>query len=156
MSKYSNVNCDGISIAISKARNDIKTQNLDFIKNDIRNKNIFDSQTVQGKILDIIDRITTSKTLNGSFANLSDKINVLSKSIGSIKKIQSSEEEIEKLKPRLYYNRKVQRYTYDDEGNITGTMYDYVRTLDQNVQNQINTLNKNISSLEQEVDNLLG
>lgn len=155
MSKYSNVNCDGISIAINKARNDIKTQNFDSINNDIRNKNTFDSETVQGKILDIIDRITRSKTLNGSLVNLSDKINVLSKSIGSIKKIQSNEKEIENLKPRLYYNRKVQRYTYDNEGNITGTMYDYVRTLDQSVQNQIKTLEKDIKSLEYEVDNLL-
>lgn len=155
MSKYSNVNCDGISIAISKARNDIKTQNFDSINNDIRNKNTFDSETVQNKILNIIDRITTSKTLNGSLVNLSDKINVLSKSIGSIKKIQSNEKEIENLKPRLYYNRKVQRYTYDNEGNITGTMYDYVRTLDQSVQNQIKTLEKDIKSLEYEVDNLL-
>ncbi len=155
MSKYSNVNCDGISIAINKARNDIKTQNFDSINNDIRNKNTFDSETVQNKILNIIDRITTSKTLNGSLVNLSDKINVLSKSIGSIKKIQSNEKEIENLKPRLYYNRKVQRYTYDNEGNITGTMYDYVRTLDQSVQNQIKTLEKDIKSLEYEVDNLL-
>lgn len=155
MSKYSNVNCDGISIAINKARNDIKTQNFDSINNDIRNKNTFDSETVQNKILNIIDRITTSKTLNGSLVNLSDKINVLSKSIGSIKKIQSNEKEIENLKPRLYYNRKVQRYTYDNEGNITGTMYDYVRTLDQSVQNQIKTLEKDIKSLEYEIDNLL-
>ncbi len=155
MSKYSNVNCDGISIAINKARNDIKTQNFDSINNDIRNKNTFDSETVQNKILNIIDRITTSKTLNGSLVNLSDKINVLSKSIGSIKKIQSNEKEIENLKPRLYYNRKIQRYTYDNEGNITGTMYDYVRTLDQSVQNQIKTLEKDIKSLEYEVDNLL-
>lgn len=154
MSKYSNVNYSSILEITNKAINEISSNNLDGIKNNLNNKSYLTS-SITSNLNTNIDLISNSNTINGSLINLKNKLNTLKNGMTLIEKIQTNEKKIDELTPNLYYYKKVWYNTYDTEGNVSGRDYDTVKKIDYSVQNSIESLKTEITSLEGKVDNLL-
>lgn len=150
MSSYSDVN---VSTLLSNANKSL----TDLDKYDLYDLD-FGSEVLNSKSKKVIDdsikNIMTSNTLNGSIYNLKTKLNNLVHILELIQKIQTNERQISQLEKNLYYYKTESYTTTDDEGNETSHTK-RVRVMDKNVKREIESLQKENSSLEREVNKLL-
>lgn len=142
MGKYSNVNANNLLNAVNTALTELNSYNLQEINNDINNGNILNS-SAKNVIDQSIDKIRTSKNLNGSIPNLKEKLKNLKSAANHIIKYQELEEEIEDLESRKY-TTKYNFATKERE-----------RTLNSSVVNRLNSKNQSLKNYEILIDNLL-
>jgi len=153
MGKYSIVNVGALRNVISSSLSDLEIHNLSTVRNDLNNSTILKSSP-KDNIISTIDKIIDSTEVNGSIASLKEKFSILSEACSYIEKIQATEQTITRIEKELWKQGDFGSYVTDDEGNKTWQK-DIQWYKDPTIEAQINSLQNEITSLENTIDSLL-
>lgn len=154
MGKYSNVNASSLSNTISNMIlfHQMSSNTLSNVKSDLANKNNFSSEAIDNAVKAIEKIISSNK--NGTISNINNRLINLKNVSDKIKNYQNIENDIAKLNKKLYYDETERVVSKDAKGKeivsyVTHTYMDY------NVYNNIQSLKKQLNSLELEIDSML-
>ncbi len=135
MGTYSSVKATSLKNAANNALSELGSHSLDSVKNNLSNVYNFDA-SANPVITDSLSNIMDSQSLTGSIAVLRKRLTNIKSAAEKIEDIQSKESTIYSYRNNSYYR---------DEDNKIKTYY----------QNQIYSLQRQISNLETQIRNLL-
>lgn len=167
MGKYSTVDAGNLKNQAQKALNELSQNSLENIKNNLQNDNVLNSGAREVAVK-ALEKTSNSSNINGSISVLRENLKKLSNAADNIITYQNLEKEninfknqIERLKPNLYYTKR-HVHQYVDELGRTHEDISYEQVLDHSVQNEINNLkmkinnnNTKIKKLETKIDGIL-